>query len=297
MIHMSNISIALTTFNGARYVKEQLESILRQNLDFCEIIICDDNSTDATPDILQMFANSDERVKLHLNSTNLGFKKNFEKAIRLCKGEYIALCDQDDIWLPNHLESLYNGIGDNMLVCGVSEIINSGGERQNIKLHELKNFHKANNNNASIFRFISFYQNPFQGASMMLRRDFVQKVLPIPSDVLYHDVWFAINACLLNSFVFINDPVTLYRMHENNASGSHEKRSVLRTIIGHFLKKNLRTNRKEIFEELINSKYISDDSAVLVRQALRYYKDRSVKTRIGNLIFELSNYQSIYGKK
>lgn len=293
----NNISIALTTFNGSRFIKEQLDSILKQSLDFKELIICDDNSMDGTPRILQEYANSDSRVKLYFNSTNLGFKKNFEKAIELCSGDYIALCDQDDIWLPNHLESLYKGIGDNMIACGVSEIINSAGERQNVKLHEIKNFRKGNNDNTSIFRFISFYQNPFQGASMLLRLDFLEKSLPIPSDVKYHDVWFAINACLLNSFIFINEPVTLYRLHNDNASGVHQQKSVLRTIIGHFLKDDLKNNRKEIFSTLKDALYVPNKSLDLVHEALSYYVDRSFSTRMRNLIFELSNYQSIYGKK
>lgn len=293
---MRNISIALTTYNGSRYIKKLLESIFLQKMDFQELIICDDNSTDGTIKILQEYANLDIRVKLHLNSSNLGFKKNFEKAIGLCSGDYIALCDQDDIWLPNHLDTLYNGIGDAMLACGVSEIIDAEGIRQNITLHKIKNYNKIDNDKASIFRFISYYQNPFQGASMLLRRDFLEKVLPIPSEVKYHDVWFAINACLLNSFVFIDEPVTLYRLHNDNASGNHEQKCVLRTIVGHFLKDDLKNNRKEIFNAIRQSEYIPIDSIGLVQASLKYYKDRNLMTRIRNMIFELLNYKSIYGK-
>lgn len=293
---MTRLSIALATYNGAKYLKEQLDSLLKQTLPFDEIVICDDKSVDETLDILKKYAQNDNRFKIIENDNNIGFKKNFEKSISLCNGDYIALCDQDDIWLPNHLETLYNGIGSNMLACGESEIINSQGVSQNIKLSEIKNYNKPHNSNDSIFRFIAYYQNPFQGASMMLRHDFVEKVLPIPSDVQYHDVWFAINACLLNSFVFINKPVTLYRMHNNNASGSHRQKSVIRTIAGHLLKRSLNTNRKEIFDAINQSEYTSLDSFELIQQARKYYKDRSLQTRFENMIFELSNYKSIYGK-
>lgn len=294
---MKSISIALTTYNGALYITEQINSILNQNTNFSELIICDDNSTDKTRQILKKYANLDSRIKVHFNTDNLGFKRNFEKAISLCKSDYIALCDQDDIWLPNHLETLYNGIGDYMLACGESEIINSNGELQNIRLSSIKNYNKFHNNNDSIFRFIAFYQNPFQGASMMMRRDFAKLLLPIPNDVYYHDVWFAINACVLNSFIFIKEPITLYRLHNNNASGTHQHKSVIRTIAGHFLKKNLNTNRREIFEAIKVSENIPGEYYDLVQEALKYYKDRSIMTRINNLVFELSNYVSIYGTK
>lgn len=294
---MSSISIALTTYNGGKYLRLQLDSLLTQTLPFDEIVICDDKSSDDTFNILQEYSRKDNRFRVILNETTLGFKKNFEKALSLCSGDYIALCDQDDIWLPNHLESLYNGIGNHVLACGASEIIDSKGVKQNIKLHDINNFTKTHNNNASIFRFVSFYQNPFQGASMLLRRDFLGKVLPIPSNVLYHDVWFAINACLSDSFVFINEPVTLYRLHSSNASGSHKHKSVIRTIAGHFLKESLNNNRSEIFNAIKQSEYAPRDSFVLVKQALKYYKDRSLRTRFENMIFELMNYKSIYGKK
>ena len=91
------ISIAMATYNGELFIREQLDSILTQTLSDWELIVCDDGSTDNTLSILQEYANNDSRIKIYQNETNLGFKRNFEKAIGLCSGEYIALCDQDDI--------------------------------------------------------------------------------------------------------------------------------------------------------------------------------------------------------
>src|SRR5882762_9584184 len=92
------VSIAICTYNGARFIRPLLQSITDQSYDDLEIIIVDDCSQDGTFDILNTFQEADRRVKLYRNEQNLGYVKNFEKAIDLCTGEYIALCDQDDIW-------------------------------------------------------------------------------------------------------------------------------------------------------------------------------------------------------
>ena len=90
------ISIAMATYNGEKNIKEQIESILNQTLKEFELIICDDASTDNTVPILTSFAEKDKRIKILKNEQNLGFKKNFEKILFHCTGEYIAFCDQDD---------------------------------------------------------------------------------------------------------------------------------------------------------------------------------------------------------
>src|ERR1700744_3577317 len=94
------ISVALCTYNGEKYIKEQLDSIINQTYTCIEVIIVDDGSTDSTYDIISDYALRDNRIKCFKNETNLGFNKNFEKAVSLTSGEYIAISDQDDIWLP-----------------------------------------------------------------------------------------------------------------------------------------------------------------------------------------------------
>ena len=101
------IGIAMTTYNGEKYLKEQIDSILNQTVSDFELIVCDDVSSDSTMDILNDYAEKDDRIHVFRNEENLGFLKNFEKAIRICldrSAEYVALADQDDIWTENHLE-------------------------------------------------------------------------------------------------------------------------------------------------------------------------------------------------
>lgn len=121
------ISIAMATYNGEKYLREQLDSILAQTVQDFELIVCDDCSTDLTMQILNEYAERDSRIKVFENEENLGFKKNFEKVIGLCSGNYIALSDQDDIWLPEHLEVLYKNIGEKSTSWGNSLLIDSNG--------------------------------------------------------------------------------------------------------------------------------------------------------------------------
>ena len=101
------ISIALCTYNGGRFLGEQLRSLREQTKSPFEIIVCDDGSTDETPQLVRDFAASvDFPVVFVANEANLGSTRNFDQAIRLCRGEAIALCDQDDLWAPNKLERL-----------------------------------------------------------------------------------------------------------------------------------------------------------------------------------------------
>ena len=98
-------SVAMATYNGERYLREQLESVARQTLPPFELVVCDDGSADSTLRILDEFARSAPfPVHVHRNQRNLGYGDNFLRAISLCRGEWIALCDQDDVWLDHKLE-------------------------------------------------------------------------------------------------------------------------------------------------------------------------------------------------
>jgi glycosyltransferase involved in cell wall biosynthesis len=101
----SRISVALCTYNGERFLPQQLDSVAKQTRLPDELIVCDDRSTDRTVALVREFAaSSPYPVRIFENEHNLGFAANFERAIRLCEGDLIALSDQDDIWYPIRLE-------------------------------------------------------------------------------------------------------------------------------------------------------------------------------------------------
>ena len=116
------VSIPLAAFNGASYISQQISSILCQSVANFELIIIDDCSTDGTCEIVKNYL-SDPRITLSVNTTNLGYKRNFEKAIKKCKGEFIALADQDDIWHPDKLAILLDNIASNDLIHSDAELI------------------------------------------------------------------------------------------------------------------------------------------------------------------------------
>ena len=103
----TTVSIAMCTYNGAGFLQQQLDSLARQTRKPDEIIICDDVSSDNSVAIAQAFADqSGLKVRVHQNTQNLGYVKNFEKAISLCTQDIIFLCDQDDLWQPNKIEQM-----------------------------------------------------------------------------------------------------------------------------------------------------------------------------------------------
>ena len=122
------ISIAMATYNGSKYLSEQIDSILSQTYSDFELVVTDDCSTDDTFSILSYYASMDSRIRIYENESNLGFRDNFAKAIGLCVGDYVALSDQDDIWLPNHLELLISNISTYSIVCANSELIDQYGK-------------------------------------------------------------------------------------------------------------------------------------------------------------------------
>jgi glycosyltransferase involved in cell wall biosynthesis len=213
------ISIAMATYNGAKYIREQLDSILGQSISDFELVICDDCSTDDTYSILKQYAEKDSRITIHKNEKNLGYKRNFEKVIQLTKGEYVALCDQDDIWANNHLEVLLNGIEDKMISAGNSDLIDANGYRIGLTLQQMEAFGSFPKD--ELLRALSFmlFRNPIQGAAMLIRRDFLKKALPIPDGVDYHDAWFSVFSCFWGGMSYADIIVNGYRMHENNVTG------------------------------------------------------------------------------
>ena len=118
------ISIAMTTYNGSRFLEQQLKSLLRQTKKADEIIIVDDGSSDDTVAIIKKYLNvSNTRIKLYINEVNLGVFKNFEKAISLCKGDIIFCCDQDDVWQFDKIEKHINNFDDDTMLAIIHQFL------------------------------------------------------------------------------------------------------------------------------------------------------------------------------
>jgi glycosyltransferase involved in cell wall biosynthesis len=195
------ISVALCTYNGEQFLREQMDSILAQTYKNVEIIVVDDGSTDKTIDIINAYTDKDKRIKLFLNEANFGFNKNFEKAVRLTSGEYIAICDQDDIWLPHKLERLLDNIKSNWLIFSNSSYL---GDSKQGRL--LDNFKLPSNYKGILLR------NHVTGHTSLMHRDFLNSVLPFPQGG-YYDWWVGFVASYHNKIAFWDEVLTLYRVH------------------------------------------------------------------------------------
>lgn len=291
------ISIAMATYNGAKYVSEQLNSILSQTINDFELVVCDDCSSDDTWRILQDYVKIDCRIKAHRNKNTLGFKENFEKAIGLCHGDYIALCDQDDIWLPNHLETLLSIIGDKMIACGNAEMIDKNGKLVGMTLQEMESFDYVPNNNEELASSIIFFRNPFQGASMLIKREFLTYALPIPEQISYHDSWFA-NLCFFcGGISYTTQIVNQYRMHGDNVTGNRlKRRSRIKTFLSLVLFAKTSDERLNTVKCVKNRIRVSKENEVefLTNVLIILNRSSSFYGRFLNCIFFLKNYRTIF---
>jgi glycosyltransferase involved in cell wall biosynthesis len=194
------ISVALCTYNGAKYLPEQMDSILGQSLQNIEIIIADDRSADDTQDIIKNYAEKDPRIKYFINESNLGFNKNFEKAISLTSGELIAISDQDDTWLPDKLRLLADNIGDNWLIFSNSAFVGDGGGLL------LNNFKLPDS-----YKGILFY-NYVTGHTSLMRRELLKLALPFPQKG-YYDWWLGFVASYHKKIGYLDEVLTQHRVH------------------------------------------------------------------------------------
>lgn len=219
------VSIALCTYNGERFLSQQLDSILGQTYHDFEIIIVDDCSTDDTTNIINQYAEKDRRIKFFRNQSNLGFNKNFEKAIGLTTGEYISICDQDDIWLAGKIEALINGIADNWLIYSKSIFIDEKNEVIPGQMLNESGIVPLNYKGILLANFVT-------GHTVLFKREFINYFLPFPEKGFY-DWWMGFVALYHNKAFFLNEVLTQYRIHGSSViqkranSGQKERDEVM----------------------------------------------------------------------
>jgi hypothetical protein len=204
------ISVALCTFNGERWLAQQLTSILEQSHRNLDIVIVDDCSSDGTAQLLAQFAAGDARIRLFRNERNLGFIGNFERALRECRGEFIALADQDDFWLPHKLATQLAEIGDNLLTYSRVELIDAQGQ----PIH--RRFPRVNRLDGRCALSL-LVDNCVTGHACLIHRDLLTAALPFPDGLLAHDQWLAIVAAASGRIQAGQQALSLYRMHASNA--------------------------------------------------------------------------------
>ena len=287
------ISIAMATYNGEKYLREQLESIFAQTYQNFELIVCDDCSTDSTVQILREYEKNDSRIKIFVNEENLGFKKNFEKAIGLCSGDYIALSDQDDIWLPEHLDILINNIDGFDLVGGNAVLIDADGNELGIDMLDVLDLGDLPKTQDDFEKFL-MHKNIFQGCACLATKGLLSRCLPIPPDVRFHDWWFAIVACSENGVNYVKIPILKYRQHGKNIT-ENKKYSVIERTKIFFFKRRKKSKDSYYLKKisfLLEYKRFSRNS-MECENAIMYYEN-CLKKSIKAVPYFIRNYEDIY---
>lgn len=265
-------SIALCTYNGETFLKEQLESIIQQTKQPDEIVICDDlskdNSVQVARSILQQWSG---RWQVIVNEHNLGFRKNFQKAINLCHGDVIFLSDQDDVWDKMKIEEMMQAFTDPDVILAFhdAEVV---GEELNLLYPSLWKVMDFSTKIIQDENFkIVFDHNVMQGAACCFRRELYQIAKPFPEDA-YHDEWLLLVALCSGKVLPVNKALLKYRQAQNIVGGMPVVKikkikkwvsSLHKAIQSHY---EYIVKRDILFSELV--KHFNDD----LPKQLFYYK-------------------------
>lgn len=215
------ISVALCTYNGAAFLEEQICSLFAQQRRPSEIILCDDCSSDATATIAAAMAvHAPVVLRVHVNHKRLGSTKNFEKAISLCSGDLIALCDQDDVWLPSKLavaDARFSADPELSALFSDAELVDSQLRVMGLSLWEAIEFTASDQaavelgDDLSVFLDKSFVM----GSTLIFRSRLRELVLPIPGGLrnFIHDRWIGVMAAATSKIRFIPERLVRYRQH------------------------------------------------------------------------------------
>lgn len=209
------ISVCMASYNGERFVQEQLDSILGQLENDDEVVIVDDVSTDSTVAIIERFF--DKRIRIFRQARNGGVLKAFGRALEEATGKIIFLADQDDVWRGDKVSKfkhMFSTRADLSLVLSDASIIDANGDLVAKTRFRSGQFHPGALQN--------IVRNSYLGCSMAFRRSILDYCLPFPADIPMHDMWIGILNQLVGKTGFIDEPLICYRRHDNNISpGKH----------------------------------------------------------------------------
>ena len=207
----------MITYNGEKYLKEQVVSILKQLNNNDELIISDDSSTDSTVNILESF--NDNRIKLLKNNKFRNPTFNMENALKHAKGDYIFLSDQDDVWLENKVQTIISYLKEFDYVVSDCYITD-----ENLRINNETRFLKEAKITTNKFLAL-FRPTPYQGSCAAFRRNVLQKSLPFPKYIQSHDRWIGYIASFFFNYKIIPEKLIYYRRHSNNVSTSSTGKS------------------------------------------------------------------------
>ncbi|MBZ9625183.1 glycosyltransferase family 2 protein [Clostridium sp. FP2] len=229
------ITVLLATYNGEKYLVEQLDSIISQTYINWELWVRDDGSTDQTLEILKQYEGKDNRIIIldNENKKNLGPCMNFNQlCLNVGLNNYIMFCDQDDVWFPDKIELTYNCIIEK------EEFIKNNQPIMVFTDYEIVD-EKLNRLCKSGYKLISvgekFFEKPLNtllafnfvwGCTLMCNRSLIEKCIPIPQNAENHDFWIALSGAVIGKMYFLDIPTMFYRQHSSNVTGMYEAKKM-----------------------------------------------------------------------
>lgn len=274
-MNADTIDILLPTYNGEKYLKEQLDSILNQTYKNIRLIISDDCSKDSTPKILEEYRGKDERIELYLQKENIGVVKGIEFLLKKVKSNYYMLADQDDVWLPmkveKSIETLKKENAD--LVFGDLEVVDQDLKTMYPSFGDFMLLNRKINKYINSYK-VNYLYNCVTGCTVLSKKEFIEKILPIPTESKYliHDHWIGLVVALNGKLAYMPEKYIKYRQHGNNQVGTDK--------ISHGFK-NLEQVRElfinvklGVFGTYVNNKEkFSKELQEQNEKALNYYND------------------------
>jgi len=270
------ISVAMAAFEGARFIAQQLKSILSQSLIPDEIIICDDSRNDKTYKAIEnIIEQHSKMIKYCRNETQLGVSKNFEKAISLSSGDVIFLSDQDDVWRQDKIAQLASLVNASPNCGGAfcnSELVNDNLEPLNVTHLDLRGFGTREILSCPTGGMMGFFLKrvPAAGHNMAFKAELKDLILPFPDLKECHDTWIGLVIAATNRWAFTSDTLTQFRQHNNNVSQadrSGQLKAALESI-----KNDISAWNMTLYSELI--KRLSQSSYSIDPKVLELLKDR-----------------------
>jgi glycosyltransferase involved in cell wall biosynthesis len=291
------LSVAMCTYNGEKYIKIQLDSILNQTVSIDEIIICDDGSNDTTLEIIsQMQQQYPTKIFLYKNATNLGSSKNFEKAIALCTGDYIFLADQDDLWKEDKVKKTLAIFDQNPKAEGVfsnADIIDLNGNLiPNLTIWDSVFFlEKELPKPIDLFNVVSKNGNIVTGATLCIRNHVKDFIFSFEDDAL-HDEKIATNLILRESLYYSTENLISYRIHDKQQVGM---KNMYKLTTKNRLKRIILDLEKP--SSFLEYRHLSKKKYLKYHKSIKYQKCNSIKIDINNLITKShSEYQDLNTK-
>ncbi len=291
---MEKIDILLATYNGQKYLKELMDSILNQTYENFRLLICDDCSTDNTFKILEEYEKKDERIILFKNEKNIGSDKTFQFLLEKVESNYFMFADQDDIWMKDKVKLSYEKLikEDADLVFTDLEVVDENANTIFFSFNRLKEYDYKIKKCIYKGYELEILYNTITGCTILSKASIIDKILPIPdNENILYDYWIGINVALSGKVAYLDKPTIKYRQHIDNQVGTSryvDKYNDFESVRNHLIDIRIKN-----FDTFLNyTKLFTKEQNELNKKAIDYYK--MVKNKKNINFRKLSTFHKLY---